>query len=58
MMRPKWKEPKASDLLPSVDDITALKEKMIILLSRQVRRSDTSIAAFTNACYIITQAHH
>ena len=33
---PKWKEPKASDLLPSVDDITALKEEMIILLSRLV----------------------
>ena len=56
--RPKWKEHKASDLLPSVDDITALKEEMIILLSRQVKRSDTSIAAFTNACCIITQVHH
>ena len=49
---------KASDLLPYVDDITAVKEEMIILLSRQVKRSDTSIAAFTNACYTITQVHH
>ena len=56
--RPQWKEHIPSDLLPSVDDFTALKEEMITLLSRQVKRSNTSIAAFTNACYTITQVHH